>query len=328
MRWIDMHCDTLSEVKKQNKNLRQNDLCVDVRRLLASGARAQFFACFVNAAECGLGVRDIHGGSVWDTAYAEVLSMLRQAENEQDEIFQIVGTAQDITDILHTKGRDKLVAVLTVEEGGVLGGRMERLDELYEKGVRLITLTWNYENCIGSPNSRDEAVMKKGLTAFGKELVERMNEKGMIVDVSHLSDGGFWDCIRQSSAPIAASHSNARALCGHPRNLSDEMLRALGEKGGVAGVNFYSPFLCERGKAGVPDIVRHIRYMVNCAGEDAVGLGTDFDGFEKKDCPRGIRSVLDMEKIWDALRKERFTWTQIEKIAFRNVCRVTADIWK
>ena len=121
-----------------------------------------------------------------------------------------------------------------MEEGGVLNEKQERLEELYRLGIRLITLTWNYENCLGYPNSRDGEVMNRGLKAFGLEIVERMNALGMLVDVSHLSDGGFWDCIRVSRAPIIASHSNARALCGVPRNLTDDMLRALAEKGGAA----------------------------------------------------------------------------------------------
>ena len=330
MEWIDMHCDTLSETGKQKKELKSNDLCVDLERLRRAGACAQFFACYVNAAEYGLKTKKIPERTVWDMAYQDVLSMLSRAEHEQDEKFKIADTAevlikQPCADMEKAK---VLYGILTVEEGGVLNGRMERLDELYGRGVRLVTLTWNYENCIGSPNSRNPNVMQQGLTRFGTELVERMNDLGMIIDVSHLSDGGFWDCIRYSRFPVAASHSNARTLCRHPRNLSDEMLRALGEKGGVAGVNFYSPFLRESGKADVSDITRHIRYMVNCAGEDGVALGTDFDGFGPEDCPQDISTVEDMEKVWRALRCSGFTWRQIEKIASENIKRVINDTWE
>lgn len=330
MKWIDMHCDTLSEIRKQKKELRINDLCVDLERLRRSGACGQFFACFVNAAAYGLKKKTAPERDVWDRAYREVLSMLGQAYREQDENFIIAGTADFFTKQTwpEMEKTEILYGMLTVEEGGVLNGRIERLDELYERGVRLVTLTWNYENCIGSPNSRNPAVMEKGLTKFGINVVNRMNDKGMIIDVSHLSDGGFRDCIRHSRAPVAASHSNARALCRHPRNLSDEMLHILGEKGGVAGVNFYSPFLREEGKADISDIVRHIRHMVNCAGEDAVALGTDFDGFESKDCPQNIGSVSDMYKLWPALRQNGFTWRQIEKIACGNIKRLINDTWK
>ena len=208
----------------------------------------------------------------------------------------------------------------------MLDGDLERLDDLYERDVRLITLTWNYENCIGYPNSRNRSVMEKGLTHFGKEVVERMNDMGMLIDVSHLSDGGFRDCIRYSRLPVVASHSNARSLCSHPRNLSDEMLRALGEKGGVAGVNFYSAFLSERGAADLDDIAAHTAWMIRKAGEDSVALGTDFDGFEPDSLPAGIQGVQDMDRVWDAMRRRGITPRQIDKIAFENAARVISEV--
>ena len=240
MKWIDMHCDTLSEIikikekdKTTEESLYRNHLCVDAERLRQTDSAVQFFACYVNAAGYA-GPSAGKAGNIgrlvrredserWDAAYEAVIKMTEEMYQEADRIS----------------------GILTVEEGGVLNGRLSRLDDLYEKGIRLVTLTWNYENCIGYPNSRDRNIMEKGLTGFGIQTVERMNELGMIVDVSHLSDGGFWDCIRYSRYPVAASHSNARSLCRHPRNLSDEMLRALGENGGVAGLNFYSAFLRE-----------------------------------------------------------------------------------
>lgn len=251
-------------------------------------------------------------------------------------MFHVIGNLQEAGDAggkcpVPGQGFPGIQGVLTVEEGGVLNGSLNRLEELYERGIRLITLTWNYENCIGSPNSRKPDVMERGLKPFGIEAVERMNELGMAIDVSHLSDGGFWDCIRYSRVPVAASHSNARSLCPHPRNLSDEMLRALGEKGGVAGVNFYSAFLREkdgnRAGAEITDIVRHIRRMMEKAGEEAVALGTDFDGFEREALPDGIRDVRDMEKIWEEMRKDGITPRQIDKIASGNVRRVMREVW-
>ena len=159
-------------------------------------------------------------------------------------------------------------------------------------------------------------------------ILERMNEMGMIIDVSHLSDGGVYDCIRQSSVPIVASHSNARALCPHPRNLTDEMLHALGEKGGVVGVNFYSPFLKERGGADISDIARHAAYMTDKAGEDAVALGSDLDGFDKDDLPDGINGIQDMGGLWAAFEKADITPRQIEKIMYKNAMRVLGEVLK
>lgn len=330
MKWIDLHCDTLSilaeedriRIKDSGPGLGENHLCVDIRRLKEAGAAAQFFACYVNAADfCGDTVFSRTGG-LWDRAYRKALSMAAYARHAQDERF---GIASSTEDILNMERENRVAGVLTVEEGGVLNGRPERLEELYDSGVRLLTLTWNYENCIGSPNSRDSGVMQRGLTPFGIQTVERMNELGVIVDVSHLSDGGFWDCIRYSSKPIMASHSNARALCPHPRNLSDEMLHAIGDKGGAAGVNFYGTFLRPAGCAEVTDIVRHIRYIMDRAGEDAVALGTDFDGFDRESLPAGISGVQDMGVLWNAMKRAGITERQIEKAAYGNVMRVLRE---
>lgn len=326
MEWIDMHCDTLwclAEYRKKgtaaSDSLYRNHLCVDVERLGKAGCAAQFFACFVNAGDHP-GEEDpkTRTGRRWDGAYRDVLGMLRLAREEEKRM----------------AGADSGVrCVLTVEEGGVLNGEISRLDVLYRMGVRLLTLTWNYENCIGSPNSRDRTVMERGLRGFGIEAVSRMNDLGIIIDVSHLSDGGFRDCIRYSRYPVAASHSNARSLCAHPRNLSDEMLRALGEQGGVAGLNFYAAFLRETKSpsgawASPDDIAEHAAWMVRKAGEDAVAFGTDFDGFEREALPEGIRGVQDMERVADALRRKGITARQMDKIASGNVKRLIHDVWK
>ena len=330
MKWIDLHCDTLSMIMQEapagmeysGGRLRKNSLCVDIGRLKDAGAAAQFFACYVNASDFCHGAAVGRTGELWDRAYQKALSMAACAADAQDEWFGIARSAADIPGM---EQDSRVAGVLTVEEGGVLNGMPERLEELYDSGVRLITLTWNYENCIGSPNSREPHLMQRGLTPFGVQVVERMNTLGMIVDVSHLSDGGFWDCIRYSEKPIIASHSNARALCPHPRNLSDEMLRSLGDRGGVAGVNFYGVFLRPDGRSDNTDIVLHLRHMMNRAGEDAVALGTDFDGFDRDSLPDGIRGVQDMALLWDVMKGAGFTERQIEKAAYKNVMRVLRE---
>ena len=332
-----MHCDTLSEIWTGNaQSLEHNGLCVDLERLKKAGAKTQFFACFVNASDSG--------GDVWEKSWRDVLEMTELARSEEGEGFHLIRDAGEVEEADVTgrsiicppdlkTGSSGIQGVLTVEEGGVLNGKIERLEELYRRGIRLITLTWNYENCIGSPNSRDPLVMERGLKPFGIQVAERMNELGMIIDVSHLSDGGFWDCIRCSRDPVVASHSNARSLCPHPRNLSDEMLRALGNKGGVAGVNFYSAFLREKDgtgesvRAGLEDIVRHMRWMMDQAGEDAVALGTDFDGFETEALPEKIRGVQDMDLLWEAMRRSGITSRQIDKIAYGNASRIMREVF-
>lgn len=318
MEWIDMHCDTLSVLYNRGKgSLQDNDLCVDFRRLEQAHAAGQFFACYVNVAEFPKHV------SVWDQAYRRVLEMAGYATGRGETDHLLIRSRDDFS---RAKRQKKTACILTVEEGGVLHGKAERLEKLYGEGIRLITLTWNYDNCIGSANSTDPEKMKRGLTDFGFEVIERMNKMRMIIDVSHLSDGGFYDCVNRSAFPVVASHSNARALCAHPRNLSDEMLRALGEKGGVAGVNFYSPFLRKHGRADVCDLVRHALHIMDKGGEDVVALGADLDGFGLEDMPRDIQGVQDMGYLWEALKKAGVSSRQVEKMAFGNVNRILCEI--
>ena len=319
MKLIDMHCDTVSELYKKEKTetLAKNSLCVDLEKLEKAGSRIQFFACFVNAGR--------YRQERWEKAYREVFSMINWIRTQENKKFRCISSIKE----LEQREKEKQISgIITVEEGGILNGETGRLESLYQAGVRLVTLTWNYENCIGYPNSRDSESMRKGLKPFGIQTVRAMNARGMVVDVSHLSDGGFWDCLRESTAPVAATHSNARSLCPHPRNLSDEMLRALGEKGGVVGLNFYSAFLREKGRADIQDIVRHGLHILECAGEDTVALGTDFDGFDREDLPGGIRGIQDMEKIWEAFKRAGVKERQLDKIWYKNVGRILHDVWK
>lgn len=319
MNLIDLHCDTLWRLMdlEGEGDLLDNDGSVSIRKLECEGAMAQFFACFV--------YRDAMDGNTpeeqYEAGYWHVLDMIDYMASQTERCSGRLEMAKEPADIetIHKKG--EIAAVLTVEEGGVLNGRLARLEELYERGVRLMTLLWNYENCIGAPNSRDRLLMEKGLTPFGIQVVEKMNGLGMIVDISHASDGVFWDVLRHSRKPVAATHSNCRALADHPRNLTDEMLKALGENGGVAGLNFYGPFL------GTPDVSRleemtaHILHMIKVGGMDLPAIGTDFDGFDgmqKMDIP----DIGRMGRLWEALKKKGLTEGQLDKIWYKNALRL------
>lgn len=323
---IDMHCDTISELLHGDKkqSLAYNDLCVNLENMHKAGTWIQYFACFVNAGkyERELCHRQDISSPAWERAWSEVMHLIERLRQEESDELRIVHTCKDAEALCH---KNVVAALTTVEEGGVLNGRISRLEELYEKGVRLMTLTWNYENCLGYPNSRDTDIMNHGLKTFGLEVIERMNEIGMLIDVSHLSDGGFWDCIQKSKAPVVASHSNARELCGHPRNLSDEMLRALSDKGGAAGLNFYPAFLREDSKVTTTDIARHAKYMINTAGEDVVAIGTDFDGFKSENREGYITHVGQMEQVWESCKNAGITERQMDKICWQNAWRVMKE---
>lgn len=314
MRLIDMHCDTFwLMMRNQEAGLRKNDLCIDIEKMKAAGSMAQFFASFIHMSE-------FEGENAVEDAYRHALEMISFGKEALLQCSENISIARNYDELINNRDSGKMSAVLTLEEGGILNGKMEYLEELYRQGIRLITLTWNHENCIGFPNSRESELMKQGLKPFGMEVVGRMNELGMMIDVSHLSDGGFRDVIEHSKRPIVASHSNARALCNHPRNLTDEMLKALAEKGGVAGVNFYPYFLREHGKATVQDIAEHLWYMYQVGGEDVVAFGTDFDGFDEGELD--IKHMGEMHYVYDVIRKRGFTERQMDKILNGNIVRV------
>ncbi len=318
MKLIDMHCDTIFELfRGENMDLRQNTLCIDLEKMKKAECAAQFFACFIP-------LDMFQGENRWEQAYLRAEEMIAYAKREFEKCGEALALAKSYDDFLINDQMGKISAFLTIEEGGILDNKMENLRRLYLQGIRLITLTWNKENCIGFPNSRNANSMSKGLKPFGIEVIEQMNALGMIVDVSHLSDAGFWDVLRHSTSPVIASHSNARALCSHPRNLSDDMIRALSNKGGTAGLNFYPYFINESGKAQVDDMVRHIKYMYQVGGEDFVVMGTDFDGFSEGESQ--LKNIGELEQLFRALQVESFSERQLDKFWNGNALRVMKEI--
>lgn len=360
MKYIDMHCDTLSVLYQWPEcgHLDKNKICIDKEKLTKGQALCQYLACFVALTEHGNpeNVKEIEAEGkanpdskvykrLWsdraDASYEYVLNLLDfyQKENEKAglktcltakdcETMEAVAKAAQTSKILGVQQSDDIYAILTVEEGGILNNDASRLDSIYNKGCRLVTLTWNFENCLGFPNSTNPDRMALGLKPFGKEIVEKMLSMGMLVDVSHLSDGGFKDVADICKAvgkPFVASHSCARSLRNHPRNLTDDMLKTIGNIGGVAGVNFYGNFLNDNAKSDIASIVAHIQHMVNCAGIEAVGLGSDFDGF---DGGSELADASKMPELFDALKKSGFTYADIEKIAWKNGLRVAKNIFE
>ena len=266
-----MHCDTLTAIDDLSHGLGQ----VSVDKLVQAGCAAQCFAIFL----------DKRQGPLWPRfeAYCERLGELVA----QDDRLQQVCDPLDLESCMQS---GKVAALLAVEGGDLLGENISNLDRLYRRGVRLLTLCWNYPNALGYPNVDCSlprlhidvrSTDSRGLTPFGVEVVSRMNQLGMIVDVSHLSDGGFWDALHLSRAPIVASHSNARALCPVGRNLSDEMIAALAAKGGVAGLNFCYDFLSDTGGEVADLYVAHARHIYAVGGEDVLAIGSDFDGIPR-----------------------------------------------
>ena len=247
-------------------------------------------------------------------------------QNTMENCADIIAPACTYEDLQRNWQQKKVSAFLTVENGCVVDGKMERLEQLYQMGVRLITLTWNDDNCFGHSHAKDAGRMQLGLTPFGKEAVTYMTERGILVDVSHLSDGGFYDVAELVKKPFVASHSNCRELAPATRNLTDDMIRILAEHGGVCGLNFYPPFLNTDPVDKVSRIERmceHVKHLVNVGGIECVGIGTDFDGIEGN---LEIADCMEMEKLFDALQKKGFCEDDIERIAYKNVERVIREV--
>lgn len=320
MKLIDMHCDTVGKIMDIDKkgDFRDNLCSVNISEMKKANSLAQFFACFTY-----LGDYEKDGG--YEKCYEHALEMITFIEKQMDKYSPDISFARSYQEICKNESEGKISAIITIEEGGILNGKIDRLSSLYERGVRLMTLMWNYENCLGYPNSKDSMLMQKGLKLFGVEVVEQMSELGMIVDVSHASDGSFWDIMKYAKGPIVASHSNCRALCNHPRNLSDEMIRALAEKGGVSGLNLYGVFLGTANESRIDEMAAHILHMINIGGIEFPSIGTDFDGFRGMDIME-IPMLSDMEKLWSYLRKKGVSESQLEKIWNGNVVRVIRAI--
>lgn len=313
MKIIDMHCDTLLKGwRKPEIGFLDGDLSVNLNLLKENGCMAQFFAIWLPREE----MKTMDSYDILKSIYGYYCKVMEENSG-------LIKPAYSRADIENNHKNGILSSFLTVEDGVFLDGKIERLTEAYDMGVRLLTLLWNYENSVGFPNSDDPEVHMKGLKPFGIEAVEKMNQLGMIIDVSHLSEGGFYDVKKYSSKPFVASHSCARALCNHRRNLTDHQLKVLGEAGGVVGVNFESSFLQEGLEGATFElIIRHLLYMRDKAGIEAIGFGSDFDGIENNGelvNYSGFISLLErMEK--------HFTDDEIDKISSGNALRVIGDI--
>lgn len=316
---IDMHCDTLMRAYFRDKDdlFTCPELDLDISRMIESGMMAQFFAIFVpSAKEYARYEKEYKGDDEYIDKCASIFNHTVQKHAD------VVAKATSAKDILDNYASHKVSAVLTMEDGVAVQGDMNKLDYFHSLGVRALSLTWNYENCFGYPNSKDPEIMQKGLKDFGKEAVKHMQEIGMLVDVSHLSDGGFYDVYKLSKVPFVATHSNARALCNHSRNMTDDMILKLHEKGGVMGINICPDFLDDtRGNkdSKISRLCDMIEHEKEIAGIEVCAIGTDIDGthgnFEMK-------GPCDSNKLFDELIRRGFSTGDIEKIAYKNIIRV------
>lgn len=314
MRFIDLHCDTISEIMEKDSHLSNRKGHINTSLLKEGGSLAQCFALFIDSKA------EAYAGKPESDPYFLYSRLLKTYRQELDLNRDSLRPALCAEDIEENRQNGFISSILTIEDADLIGNDLSRLDALYRDDVRMIALTWNYENCLGYPNSSDSILHMKPLKDFGREAVIRMNELGIIVDVSHLSEGGFWDVAELSSRPFVASHSCCRALCGHQRNLTDAQMKKIADCGGVIGINFFTPFINEKAEeTTIEDVVYHMRHMKNICGTDAMAWGSDFDGID--DCVLEFKNYAGLRQIENELKKY-FTDDDIEKINHKNFIRV------
>ena len=331
MKVWDMHCDTLAELRYAQqagkpKSFLHNDLMMDLERMKQGDYLLQCMACFVH-------LEPEREKSPLLACLEEIDIFYRLLEQYPDDLMQ-VRTAADIQTLL-TSGKRGMM--LTVEEGGACLDSLGALRDLYRLGVRMMTLTWNHENELASPNvvpGADTDTIwpcqpntKTGLKEKGFEFLAEMERLHIIADVSHLSDKGFWDIAEHSTRPFAASHSNCRALAPHCRNLTDEMIRAMAERGGLVGLNYCSGFLDNQPeeslcRSTVALMAKHAAHFKKVGGIEIIGLGSDFDGI---DGDLEIAGAQDMPKLAEGLKKEGIPERVVEKIFYGNAVRFFSE---
>ena len=306
---IDLHCDTIMQLldHPDSGDLYRNTWKIDIEKLQKAHSKVQDFALFINLGK----TNDPYG------RYEEMRNLCTTQIHLYGEHIQRVLSYQDVESV-YASG--KIGALMSIEEGGVLGGDLDKLKQAYQDGVRLITLTWNYPNGLGEPHCGEH---HKKLTPKGVEFVEAMQDLGIIVDCSHLNDAGTEQLGDILEVPFIASHSNAREVTAHTRNLPDKLIQLIANKGGVIGLNFAQSFLGTSPVSRIEDIVRHGLYLINKGGEDVVALGTDFDGI-KPDTE--IKDTSEMYRLYDAFKEAGLSVEQCEKLFWKNADRLLKEI--
>lgn len=291
MSFFDFHCDTVYEATLNRVSLLKNSLAIDIKKGEDISPWIQTFAFWIP---------DEYRG---EDAYQFFKKQYDYFKKQCKEIAELR---------LYSCGElDKkgCYAVLAVEGGAVLGGKLERIGDLKEAGISFLTLCWNGVNEIASG-----ADAVGGITSFGRKVVSKLEMSNIIIDVSHLNEESFWDVAKIVSRPFVATHSNAYSICPHRRNLKDDQIKAIRDLGGLIGLNFYLEFLGGDSKKGIDSLIRHAEAFLNLKCEDVLVIGSDFDGAKM---PEDILDISYIPKVKERFISE-FGADLTEKIFFNN----------
>jgi membrane dipeptidase len=346
---IDVHNDMPSKMiddgydaaMRHSPGFAKNQGETDLPRLMQSGITAVFFSAWVDPERYTFGTTD----RSWEHAQV-YLDTIHAFVNRHPDRLILATTARQVR---QAKSEGKVAAFIGVEGGHVIEGSIDNLRELYRRGVRYMTLTWNNGTTWSGAAAGLNGTRSGGLTDHGRAIVREMNRLGMLVDISHVSDSTFFDAVETSTAPVIASHSSARALNSHRRNMSDAQLRAVARNGGVVNVNFYSAFIDPQFLAKADSIEKnvppaaqaaalqslprpplsvlldHFDHIAKIAGVDHVGLGSDFDGVAGL-LPAGMDDVTRLPLIAQGLLDRGYSETDVKKILGGNMLRVMEQV--
>ncbi len=306
---FDAHCDTLTKLCDCGGSLEKNSYQVDLQRLLKrENGSIQVFAAFVDKKNDIL------------TPKNRAINLINTYYNEIEKHKEKIHHCENSEDVFFALRNKKIAGILSLEGGEALEGNIDNLDFFYSRGVRGITLCWNYKNEIAEGVMEDTG---SGLTEFGKAVIKKMNELGMIVDVSHISEKSFWDVLEESKGSVAVTHSNSKAIHNHKRNLSDEQIEAIIKCRGCIGINLYSEFLSDK-VCGIKDVISHVEHIFSLGGENNVGFGSDFDGMDS--LPKNIYGVENVYMIIDEMLRLGYSDEKIKKVASGNFLRLFKEV--
>lgn len=307
MFFFDAHCDILSAITTPQE-LFSNNNHWDIDRALSNGTFIQVLSLFAE----GKDSNEIKG-----KMEAQLASALL-AEKSYPERIRIIRKKDELSQCVDSFNSQKIGCLIEAEGAEILGDSLSELDRLYEAGLRILTLSWNYDNAVCDSIAGNNR--HNGLSDFGRQVVGRAEELGILIDISHASDKTFSDVAQISRKPFIASHSNSRSLCSHRRNLTDEQIKSIAKSGGVIGINLCPDFLNNSGNADLMDIIRHIEYISALVGTAFLGFGCDFDGIDN--LPEGISGVQDISKIIETLLKLNYKEEDVKNIAGLNFARL------
>ena len=322
--YFDAHCDTVYRCLETGEtsaldygdsreeqcryyatsaHLRRNGGHIDLERSRQFSRCAQFFALFHDAAEAP-------ADGLWAQCRRMHDFFLREMVDNAD----IVCHCRTGREVDEAAAAGKTAALLSIEGADLLDCDVHKVETVAQWGVRLLNPVWNRANVLSGTNAEDP---ERGLSAKGRDFIRALEEYGIYPDVSHLSDAGFWDLVHIARRPIVASHSNARAVCPHRRNLTDDQFRAIRDSGGVVGLNLYLHFV---GQPTMDVLVAHVEHFLALDGEKTLCLGGDLDGCEA--LAAGMTGMQDVPKLYEALKARGYSDALLEDIFWNNLRRL------